>query len=68
MQEKILHIESVGEYNAQLGIETLHPLVSVIDMSQANPVRHQRQTFGFYTIFLKEVKCGELLYGRQHYD
>ena len=68
MQEKILHIESVGEYNAQLGIETLHPLVSVIDMSLANPVRHQRQTFGFYTIFLKEVKCGELLYGRQHYD
>lgn len=51
MQEKILHIESVGEYNAQLGIETLHPLVSVIDMSQAQAIRHQRQTFGFYTIF-----------------
>lgn len=67
-REQILHIESVGEYNAQLGIETLHPLVSVIDMSEVSPIRHQRQTFGFYAIFLKEVKCGDLLYGRHHYD
>ena len=26
------------------------------------------EIFGFYAIFLKEVKCGDLLYGRQHYD
>jgi len=24
--------------------------------------------FGFYTIFLKEVKCGDLVYGKQTYD
>ncbi len=24
--------------------------------------------FGFYTIFLKDVKCGDLMYGRHTYD
>lgn len=24
--------------------------------------------FGFYTVFLKEVKCGNLRYGRHTYD
>ena len=55
-------------YNAQLGVETLHPLVSVVDMAQAHPIRHTRQTFGFYAIFLKEVMCGDMIYGRQYYD
>lgn len=27
-----------------------------------------RHTFGFYTLFLKEVRCGNLIYGRQYYD
>lgn len=68
MDSKILHIENVCDYNAQLGVETLHPLVSVVDMSQAHPIRHTRQTFGFYAIFLKEVMCGDMIYGRQYYD
>lgn len=63
-----LEIGSVAEYDRLLGVETLHPLVSVIDLADARPMRHQRHTFGFYAVFLKEVKCGELLYGRQRYD
>lgn len=62
------HIESVGEYNKLLGVETLHPLVSVIDLSKVQPIHHMRHTFGFYAVFLKEVKCGDLIYGRQRYD
>ncbi len=68
MDKQILHIENVCDYNELFGIETLHPLVSVIDMSQVHPIRHSRQTFGFYAIFLKEVKCGDMIYGRQYYD
>ena len=68
MEKKIRNIETVSEYNDMLGVETLHPLVSVIDLSQARRLRHARQTFSFYAIFLKEVKCGELLYGRNRYD
>lgn len=68
MEKRIRNIETVFEYNDSLGIETLHPQVSVIDLSKAKPIRHARQTFSFYAIFLKEIKCGELLYGRNRYD
>jgi len=65
---KIEHLEHIFEYNDLLGVETLHPLVSVIDFSEARMIRRMRHTFGFYALFLKEVKCGNLIYGRQYYD
>jgi len=65
---KIEHFEHIFEYNDLLGVATLHPLVSVIDLSTARRIRRMRHTFGFYALFLKEVKCGNLIYGRQHYD
>lgn len=68
MENNVIHIESVCQYNKLLGIETLHPLVSVIDLSKAHPMKHMRHTFGMYVIFLKEVMCGNLIYGRHHYD
>lgn len=68
MNNDIKHIETIDEYNKMLGITTCHPLVSVVDFSKAKCIHHQRYTYGFYSIFLKEVKCGDLLYGRQHYD
>lgn len=66
--EKIVKIERVAQYNKMRGIETLHPLVSVIDMSKAHAMPAQRFNFGFYAIYLKEFKCGELRYGRNTYD
>ena len=68
MDNNLLNIETISEYNEMLGVGTLHPLVSVIDLSKVKPMRHMRHTFGFYTIYLKEVKCGDLIYGRQRYD
>ena len=29
--DKIIHIENIFQYNERVGVETLHPLVSVID-------------------------------------
>ncbi len=58
----------MAEYNDMLGVETLHPLVSVIDLQKARPMRHLRHTFSFYVVFLKDEKNSELLYGRQKYD
>lgn len=68
MEKKIINIDSVDAYNKLLGLETLHPLVSVIDMSKAKRIKHMRHAFGLYVIFLKEVKCGDLRYGRHYYD
>jgi len=37
-------------------------------LSKADPRQGSRMYFGFYTIFLKDVKCGDLVYGRHMYD
>jgi AraC-like DNA-binding protein len=60
--------ETINEYNAFNNHETLHPLVNVVDLSKANPRQGSQMYFGFYTIFLKDVKCGDLVYGRHAYD
>lgn len=66
--DEILTVDNVCQYNEMMGVETLHPLVSVIDFSKCSPKRHARQRMGYYTVFLKEVKCGEISYGRNYYD
>lgn len=68
MDKKLLDIKTVTEYNDMLGVVTLHPLVSVIDLSKAKPMKHMRHTFSFYTVYLKDEKNCDLLYGRQRYD
>jgi len=60
--------ETISEYNAFNNNETLHPLVSVVDLSKASPRQGSKMYFGFYTVFLKDVKCGDLIYGRHKYD
>ncbi len=66
--ENIRRFETINDYNAFNNNETLHPLVSVVDLSKANPRQGSKMYFGFYTIFLKDVKCGDLVYGRHTYD
>lgn len=64
----ILRMDNVSDYNAFLGQETLHPLVSVVNFSNVPPMRHVRKAYGFYAVFLKDLKCGDLRYGRHDYD
>lgn len=66
--EKLRRFETVNDYNVFNNNETLHPLVSIVDLSKADQRRASNMYFGFYTIFLKEVKCGNLRYGRHTYD
>lgn len=66
--EEILKFETVGQYNIFNNHETLHPLVSVIDFSKAKPRKLRRSYFGFYAVLLKDVKCGDLRYGKNLYD
>lgn len=66
--ENTRRFETIAEYNAFNNIETLHPLVSVVDLSKASPRSGSKMYFGFYTIFLKDVKCGDMVYGRNTYD
>lgn len=66
--EEIVKLESVDAYNKMRGMETLHPLVSVMDLSKAKAMAAQTFNFGLYAIYLKELQCGELKYGRNNYD
>ena len=63
-------IDCVEIYNELFGLETLHPLVSVVSLAEAEkqPVGHMMFNYGVYALFLKNLKCGEILYGRQPYD
>ncbi|WP_348810731.1 helix-turn-helix domain-containing protein [Flavobacterium maritimum] len=70
---KIVKFNTISEYNAFNNCETLHPLVSVIDFSKANERSWEgektvRIYYGFYCIFLKDIKCGDLRYGCNYYD
>ncbi len=66
--DKLVKFNTISEYNAFNNNVTRHPLVSVVDFSKADPRAGSRMYFGFYTIFLKDVKCGDLVYGRNTYD
>ena len=66
--DEILKLDQIFQYNEMMGQETLHPLVSVVDFSKCTPIQHRLQRYGFYAVFLKDVKCGDIRYGRNYYD
>ena len=69
VMEKIIKLNAIKEYNDFLGIETPHPLVSVIDASKIKSLRHVCKNIGFYVIYLKDIKCADVIkYGRKFYD
>ncbi|MCU4166588.1 helix-turn-helix domain-containing protein [Carboxylicivirga caseinilyticus] len=64
----IIKINTVTEYNNMIGQETLHPLVSIIDFSKIQPFSFYKTQINLYAIFLKDVKCGNIIYGINDYD
>jgi len=66
--EAIVKIDSVAQYNTMRGVPTLHPLITVLDLSKAEPMPARTFNFNLFAIYLKELHCGELKYGRNHYD
>lgn len=66
--DTLREFNTVNDYNVFNNNETKHPLISVVDLSKADPRSGSRMYFGFYTVFLKDVVCGDLVYGRATYD
>ena len=67
--EEVIKLNAVDQYNKMFGLETLHPLVSVVDLSEATGYpRHFTLNYGVYALFLKNTKCGDIRYGKQFYD
>ena len=65
---EVVSINTVTEYNNQVGMETLHPLVSIVDFEKVEPFCNFRMQLGVYAVFLKESKCGNMTYGCNTYD
>lgn len=64
----IVRLDHVDAYNRMRGVVTRHPMVTVLDLSKAEAMPARTFRFGLYAVFLKELDCGELSYGRSHYD
>ena len=67
--EKVIKLNNIDDYSRLFGLETLHPLVNVIDLQEATSFpNHFKVNYGIYAIYLKDTKCGDIRYGRQTYD
>jgi len=71
--KRIGKIQTTSEYNKLIGLEILHPLVSVVDFSKAKAGENNQKvvdalSFGFYSIFFKNDKNCTIKYGRSNYD
>ena len=67
--EEVIKLNEVDKYNKLFGLETRHPLVSVVDLSKAMRwPEHFKVNYGVYALYLKDTYCGNTTYGRQSYD
>ena len=49
----IIPIDSIDNYNKMYGFETLHPLVSVVDLAEATKIpNHVTFRYGVYALWL----------------
>ena len=64
--DKILNLDSVDQYNSLYGLETLNPLVSVIDLNKATrQMDYVHWNYGVYALYLKLEKACDIKYGQR---
>ena len=69
MENEIILLDSVETFNNYCGFDTLHPLVAVVDMADAQKdYGQQRINYGLYALWLKNGTGCRLKYGRRYYD
>ena len=61
-------LNTVQNFNDYQGVETLHPLVSVVHVENTEHIKECVMHYGLYAIYLKENKGCKLSYGRTPYD
>ena len=61
-------LNTVQDFNDYQGMETLHPLVSVVHVENTKHIKECVMHYGVYAIYLKENKGCKLSYGRTPYD
>ncbi|MEG1523061.1 MAG: AraC family transcriptional regulator, partial [Bacteroidales bacterium] len=56
---RTIKLDTVATYNNLYGLETLHPLVTVVNLNQATSmINHITMEYGLYALYLKNgVNC-----------
>ena len=68
---EIVEVSTINDYCAAFNLSALHPLVSVLDLSQGSwrtKEKIESVRYHFYGVFLKQGQNCVLQYGRQNYD
>lgn len=68
VQKYDIKIQQIHDYNEFVGIDDLHPHISVIHYDELPPIRHSRMLWGVYGLFLLEDNSEQLSYGSGTYD
>ena len=63
-----IFINTIQDFNDYQGVETLHPLISVVRVENTEHIKECVMHYGVYAIYLKENKGCKLSYGRTPYD
>ncbi|MDN3202699.1 helix-turn-helix domain-containing protein [Algoriphagus sediminis] len=69
--EEIIDLKNVNDYCKPLKLSSLHPLVTVLDLSKGEWPKNpdpKSVRYHFYGVFLKDGEECELRYGRKNYD
>ncbi|MEJ5145339.1 helix-turn-helix domain-containing protein [Sphingobacterium sp. MYb388] len=66
--DRVINFNTVSDYSKFNKNETLHPLVSIVDLSKAEPRLGYKMYFNLYCVVLKKTNCGDLTYGNSIYD
>src|SRR6218665_3724425 len=65
---EIAKLNSIAELNSNNGKATVHPLLTILDLSKSQPSDTKKIHFELYGVFLKDSKCSPIKYGRNYYD
>lgn len=68
IQNYDIKVINVHDYNVFVGVEDIHPHVSVIHYDELPPIRHCRTLWGVYGLFLLNDDSERLGYGSGKYD
>ena len=63
-----IFLNTIQDFNDYQGVETLHPLVSVVHVENTEHIKQCALHYGAHAIYLKENKGCKLSYGRTPYD
>ncbi|RYF78180.1 MAG: AraC family transcriptional regulator [Cytophagaceae bacterium] len=64
----MIHYDTIKKYADKFSNRIQHPLISLVDLNQSQPLLREKFTLSFYAIIIKETNCGDLRYGNHYYD